>query len=471
MKKILIFAVMIGLTTSANSQTADNDSAETQSKTRVAALIKDRIYAYGQYGLSVLTKAGNSMVLAYESTDVVSTGWNAEVDWVNMESGWAPNLVTEFNYTLKVTDIEPKQSRDGIGYLRDDYGMTYNPIFAVTPKQSRKTLQINYRWSNAEIGFRSWGFNGSTALAKTLSSDPVITSENGTVTEIRIAGAFMYGQALLPVTNIETVSGRSDVYYWMGNHINLQTKEFYLAKPIAQSLDLRLGLKYINTENAQRVGQDQWAYSYFYYQFWWDNRITLDLVSKTLYEAKGPMIGLKFYNKFFKVLFVDALVQYSRLKGNAEWDARWTDIDNIQIPYIDTGALFYEVFYNGDFPYSLSTQETITAIEWHLKLRSPDFDPVKPITATFGAFSGIASRFNKASSGIFNNLARFTSRLENKSSMGLSIGWFNSGFDNVPVAAVYTFPGTWTVGNGTHWTTGKRNWDFDGISFGVSLNF
>lgn len=62
------------------------------------------------------------------------------------------------------------------------------------------------------------------------------------------------------------------------------------------------------------------------------------------------MVGLRFYNKFFKVLFVDVLIQYSQLKGNAEWDARWTDVDDIEIPYQINGQLFYEMYFNGDFP-------------------------------------------------------------------------------------------------------------------------
>lgn len=201
---------------------------------------------------------------------------------MNLEPLWAPNLVTEFNYKVKITDIEPRQSSDGIGYYRNDYGMMYNPIFAVIPKQSQQIVQINYRWEKAEVGFRIWGFNESMELTKTLRSDPHIISEDGFVTEISIWGAAMYGQhVLFPVINIKTVSNAADVYYWMSNSIKLQTKEFYLAKPIAQSLDLRLGYKYVNIENAQRVGQSQWAYTDYYYQFWWDNRITLDLVSKT----------------------------------------------------------------------------------------------------------------------------------------------------------------------------------------------
>lgn len=62
-KSVLIFTVMIGLLTTANSQTVDNDSSTVQDKSRIA-VFKNGIYAYGQYGLSILTKVENSIVSA-----------------------------------------------------------------------------------------------------------------------------------------------------------------------------------------------------------------------------------------------------------------------------------------------------------------------------------------------------------------------------------------------------------------------
>lgn len=115
-------------------------------------------------------------------------------------------------------------------------------------------------------------------------------------------------------------------------------------------------------------------------------------------------------------------------------------------------------------------QEITTALEWHLKLKSPDFNPFKPMTATFSAIS-LFIHSDKVMSEMFNTLSRFTDRLENKLSVGFSFGWFYSSFNNVPVAAEYVFPGDWTLGDGTHWDRKKEDLGFSGIIFGISLNF
>ncbi|MDA2936347.1 hypothetical protein MYX06_03975 [Patescibacteria group bacterium AH-259-L05] len=469
MKKRLIFAVMIGLTTTVFSQTANEDSTDAQNKSLIT-VYTNRAFQYAKYGFSTVVDATNAVIRTYDNTDVNNTGWNASIDWVYLESLWRPNLVTEFDYTVTYVNKVPSD-KNKVGYYGIDYGMEYNPIFVTLAKQRTPVFHISHRWSQAEIGFRTWQFNGSRSLANTLSSNPAIISEDGTVATYNRRGASMFGEhVLFPVRNEDTLSGATDVYWWASNMLKLRTRELYLAKPISSSLDLMIGLRYVSSQNAQRVGQFQRAYASFYGDWWWDNRINLDLVSKTAYEAKGPTIGLQFSHKFFKVLFVDAKVSYSRLTGDSNWEARWTDVDDVEIPYKETGQVVYEVLYNGDFPYSVSTQEITTALEWQLNLNSPNFYPVKGVTKTFKAISRLI-RSDKVMSNLFNSFARFTARFEDKTSARLNLGWFESSFNDMPVAAEYVFPGDWTVGDGTHWDRKKQDLNFNGVSVGFSFNF
>ncbi|MDA2921980.1 hypothetical protein MYX07_01800 [Patescibacteria group bacterium AH-259-L07] len=462
MRHTLIFAVMIGFIASAVSQTVSEDSTETQRKSLIT-VYKNRAFQYGKQGFLFLKNTAyttaDALIYAYENDNTI-TGWNPQVDFVYVDLRWDAHMADEWTYSYTVFEKIPQHQKEH-GKFYADYGTAYKPIVVRFSNKVRPTVGASYRWKQWALGARVWHFSQSARLAGEVRSigRTVTVNEDGSIlTEASYTGIKMWGHSLFPLINTLFPEGVTPVVWSTENGLNIWFVDIYTSYQVTSNFDFIAALKVIDVVNRQKLGQKHWAYTPYGGGIW-DNHVTLAQTAEARYRAVGPMIGFHFHQGPFEASYQTGTLSSNNLLQDGHWD----DVDKINYFYADSTTLYWDILYNGDFPYSHKARADIGVEELSLKVNSPDFDPVKGVTATFLTLSRLTNKFN--------TLAQFTSRFENKILVKFGLGWTRTTLKQTPIAPRWTVRGDWTSGEGTYWALRTQDLVLQGASVSVALSF
>ena len=208
----------------------------------------------------------------------------------------------------------------------------------------------------------------------------------------------------------------------------------YIAQTLSRKFAMRIGIKVADIVNKQKIGQKQRVYIDPYFNYIWDNHITLSQKAQSRSRVIGPYFGLEFNTKYIQGLIQGAPL--FTLPFKEHWtinSGHWDDTDDADIRLIETNSLYSTIYYDGDFPFNLKTRNLVPQGELNLKLTYPFH--YKDIIVEFG------------------------------------VGFFGSIFCNVPVAPVWQLPAAWTWAQSTRWETQTKNLKLYGWTISMSINW
>lgn len=353
-----------------------------------------------------------------------------EKAWVMLDWQW--HMGSIYTYHQTTFHREPNEKSEGTYNL--EYGTDYEPIILRIPTKKPWKLDISYTWNQWGLGISWWQFSGSDVKFGRITTPAKLEHEGGNTTTYK-KGFFMWDHAVGLLTNQKQESGWTPVNWWGENSLRFKTADIYLLWKTSEKKGMRIGLKVVDIVNKQGLGQKQWAYIVNSWGLWiWDNEVTLRQTAQINYRVIGPSVGLTRHTKYLQGLIQGAIL-FTPQKKVKDWvlqAGHWDDIDDIDVTEIETDDLFYDMFYDGNFPFELKTRETIPALDINITLTHP---PLRIYKTT-------CIRFN--------------------------LNLFGSGL-YAPIAPKWSMPGAWTWAQGTHWKTQKQWLNFYGLTLGLEI--
>ncbi|MDA2936346.1 hypothetical protein MYX06_03970 [Patescibacteria group bacterium AH-259-L05] len=352
-------------------------------------------------------------------------GWNFEVNGMH--------LTTKFNQHM-LSECMAYATIDSLGrYIIDSGRDCDEMINLVLPNKTVVMPEISYAWDLWRVGVRAWYFNSFDHDDGQITTPAPVENEDGSMTYYR-GVIFIWEHHLGPLTNTLKESGWSDIDWQTKNNLSLWTTEAYIAQTLSKRFEMRIGIKAADIVNKQTIEAKQWAYINPYYQYIWDNHVTLHQRAKAHTFVIGPYAGIKLNTKYIQALIQGApLFTLPNKKYRSDIYGDWDDIDDVEVTLLKTDSLYYTVYYDGDFTFSAKTRKLIPAGDIHLKLTYPL------------QYKNMVIRFG--------------------------VGAFASVFLNVPIAPLWQVPGRWTWREATHWKMREKNLVFYGWTINFSIHW
>lgn len=268
--------------------------------------------------------------------------------------GGGANLDTKTGNVYHYSE-EPKS---GSSLFTDNYGVTYEPIAPYLKDRLSFSFRGSYvrgPWT-ATLDVSSLSIGGVT-YGEVTSASPVGDS-------VYASGVCLWGQCLVPVTNMLTSSQFSPVQYRAWNRLSLDSLR--LLGGYGTKVRLLGGVsatRYANRRGEQEL-QRSFIYDWFGADHNWDNRISLTSNEEAKGTLVGPTVGLGFHVSQRKWAFDGEFTQ-AVLFGSIRQSGNWVDIDDVHETitnqkgdWVDAGRVIY---LHGKFPYVFKERVAIPA--------------------------------------------------------------------------------------------------------------
>lgn len=354
-------------------------------------------------------------------------GWNLETNLMRLTVDFNQHMLSEYMAYVTATF-------DSSGFSIIDRGKDRNKkVFLRLPNKTVVMPGISYTWDIWKAGVRAWYFNSFDQEYGQITTPTPVKNKDGSRTFYR-GTIFAWDHYLGALTNTLEESGWGDIDWQTKNSLTLWTTETYIAQTLSKRFEMRIGIKVADIVNKQTIEQKHWAYVNPYFQYIWNNRVTLSQTAKSHTLVMGPYAGLALNTKYVQALIQGApLFTPPHKKYWAHIYGHWDDIDDIDLSLIKTDSLYYIMYYDGDFPFSAKVRKLIPAGEINLKLTYPI------------QYKNMVIRFG--------------------------VGFFGSVFLNVPIAPIWQVPGRWTWRETTHWKMREKDLKFYGWTINLSIHW
>ncbi|MDA2921978.1 hypothetical protein MYX07_01790 [Patescibacteria group bacterium AH-259-L07] len=353
-------------------------------------------------------------------------GWNVEANLMHLTTDFNQHMLSECMAYL-TADF------DSLGFHVIENDRDCDKVFLNLPTKTIIMSEISYAWDLWRIGVRAWYFNSFDEELDQITTPTPVENKDGSITFYR-GVIFIWLHHLGALANTLEESGWSDIDWQTKNSLTLWTAETYIAQTLSKQYEMRIGIKVADIVNKQTIETKQWAYVNPYYQYIWDNRVTLSQKAEARTLVIGPYVGFILNTKYVQALIQGApLFTPPHKKYWSDMYGNWDDTDKIDVDLIETDSLYYKIYYDGDFPFRAQVRKLIPAGDINVKLTYP---------------------------------------IEYKNMViRLGVGVFGAVFLNVPIAPIWQVPDRWSWRGTTHWKTREKDLTFYGWTIHLSIHW
>lgn len=322
------------------------------------------------------------------------------------------------------------------GIYGQDYGMSTTPINLSNKRAFGWKAAMTYRQANSPwgIALTVWQYTEGNKLSGQIQSRP-----GGPFAGCEYGGIRMWEHTLIPVINMDDPCWASPVSYRGAHFLKLWSADFAVSRIIAHgpsgSLALTIGPRFGGHRHSRVEGLAQTAIVHYWLgPLHYHNDIDIQgdatVRSRLLHGVNFGMRGS--YDKGRSSM--RATINQAFMFGTVAQQANWHDTDDIRVvsgqrggPYTEYARLAY---LDGKFPFSETKSDGVAVTEASISF---DHAFIKGLT--------------------------------------LGIGAFISYWNNLPVAARWTVPGRWRIGDGEGWRVDSRSILLNGLQSSVKVSF